>query len=168
MFIACRDEYQIQVYDIIKCQMSSHTIDCYKMLKAGNLNAEPRDCRPISMTVVDRATLWIGCENGQIIIVDVAKFPKVKNLDIIWRNNAAVRSISVTPRLNCGSASVVTSGKGFKSWLSSGEYGSEEGYEEENDGYVLIWDAELPKQKKHMLMEHQKRNELAAQMAYEE
>lgn len=171
IFVSCREEHQIRVYDNSKHKLTSNVIDCYDLIKnVYKNNIKPRDCRPISMKIVDLTTLWIGCENGQILILDVAKFPSIKTLDIFRRNNSAVRSISVTPRLNGASASIITSGKGFRPWKSSEKTDAKDGREEEErDGYVLVWDAELPKlKKKLMLTEHRKREDKAAQLPDEQ
>lgn len=168
IFASCREEHCIKVYDSNKILNNPNTIDCYEILKHYDNMVKPRDCRAISMAIVERSNLWIGCKNGYIIILDTTvTLSKVfKPLDVISRNKAAVRSITVTPRIGSGSSSVITSGQGFRSW-SAAQQQQKDVNKDELDGYVLVWDAELPKQKKHMRTEHRKRKEMAAEMACE-
>ena len=167
IFISCREDNIIKVYDSNKLINNPNNVNCYEILKRYDDKVTPRDCRAISMAIVERSNLWIGCKNGQIIILDAtAKLSKMlKPLDVISRNKAAVRSITVTPRIGNGSSSVITSGQGFRSWSATQKQKQQVMNKNELDGYVLVWDAELPKQKKHMLTEHRKRKELAAEMA---
>ena len=164
VFVICRELHQVKVFNGKDWTEPPEIIDCFEILKHEQEDVNERDCRAISVAIVERSHLWIGCQSGQVIILDVNTTKNSKPLNVITRSKSSVRSITVCPRLSVGaSLSVLTSGSGFRPWSNS----EQETEDDKMDGFVLVWDAELPKQKKHMLTEHKKREELAEQMAYE-
>lgn len=164
VFVTCREDHQVKIYNAKDWTEPPEIIDCFEILKREQDHVTQRNCRAISVAIVERRHLWIGCQNGQVIILDVNKTKNPNPLNVIARSKSSVRSITVCPRLSAGSSlSVLTSGSGFRPWSND----EQESEEDKLDGFVLVWDAELPKQKKHMLTEHKKREELAEQMAYE-
>ena len=165
VFVTCREDHQVKVYNAKDWTEPPEIIDCFEILKREQDQVTQRDCRAISVAIVERCYLWIGCNSGQVIILDVNNTKNEKPLNVITRSKSSVRSITVCPRLSAGSSlSVLTSGSGFRPWSNDDQESDDE---DKLDGFVLIWDAELPKQKKHMVTEHKKREELAQQMAYE-
>lgn len=161
-FVTSREDHRVKVFNLKDLTEPPEIIDCFQLLKQECEVTNERDCRAISVAIVERSYLWIGCENGQVIILDANKTKNAQALNVITRSKSSVRSITVCPRLSGASLSVLTSGSGFRPWSNA-----ELTTDDELDGFVLVWDAELPKQKKHMLTEHKKREDLAAQMAYE-
>ncbi|XP_066910752.1 leucine-rich repeat serine/threonine-protein kinase 2-like isoform X2 [Clytia hemisphaerica] len=166
VFVTCREDHQIKVYETSKLFISTcitDVIDCHEILQKEYATLTPRDCRPISMAIVESSNIWIGTESGHVIILDTNKTKNVEPLNIISRSKSTVRSITVCPRLGGGSQSVVTSGQGFWPWSSP--YTVQKDNKENLDGYCLVWDSELPKQKKHLLAVYKKREDEAKEMS---
>ena len=126
--------------------------DCSKTLKKNYPNISEHDCRIISLELVDNSSLWVGCGGGHVLIVDILK-PTFQVAAVISRHLGAVRSIISTPAVNGKPASVITAGQGFRPLLAFNN-------DVEESGFVLLWDADLLKLKKHLITEKKNRDEL--------
>lgn len=165
IFVACKDSHVISAYENDKVYQRPSIIDCHLLLRHNkDEDIIQRESRVLSMAIVDRNTMWVGCGNGNILILDAVNL-NASPLAVIARHKSYVRSINVMPRMCGRTAYVVTAGKGFNHWDGTTGGLFHDGDTSSDDGYVLVWDADLPKQKKTMSVEHQKRNDLAAKMA---
>ncbi|XP_057306115.1 leucine-rich repeat serine/threonine-protein kinase 2-like isoform X1 [Hydractinia symbiolongicarpus] len=160
VLISCKDSCVISVWDFENCDEAQSKIDCSQILidRYGNEKTE-RDCRVVTMTVVERV-LWVGCGGGDVILIDLLK-STYKPLAMFSRHTSAVRAIVVAPKLMGKSAAVITGGLGFRQL----QHLDQDDGNMKEFGFVLVWEADLVKQQKHMQGERKKRDELALQMA---
>ena len=118
------------------------TFDCAKVLGERFPGIDARDCRVQSLYHHDDA-LWIGCGGGHVVIIEPTANFRV--LAVVSRHTSAVRCIigaSIDAKEKHLSM-VLTGGVGFR------ERSQNFAEKESNFGYVLIWEAELPKQCAH-------------------
>lgn len=160
VLISCKDNCVISVWDFENCDEAQSKIDCSQILidRYGDERTE-RDCRVVTMTVVERV-LWVGCGGGDVILIDLLK-STYKPLAMFSRHTSAVRAIVVAPKLMGKSAAVITGGLGFRQL----QHLSQDDGNMKEFGFVLVWEADLVEQQKHMKGERKKRDELALQMA---
>ncbi|XP_065653536.1 leucine-rich repeat serine/threonine-protein kinase 2-like isoform X2 [Hydra vulgaris] len=131
--------------------------DCSEFLKKVYPNIIEIDCRVVTLELVDNSSLWIGCGGGHVIIVNILK-SLFQAATIVSRHLGAVRSIISTPKISGESVSVITGGQGFRPLLASNN-------DVEEFGFVLIWDANILKLKKHFMAQRKNRDELLTKLS---
>ena len=150
-YVACKESSVITVLDLSSSSTPPTDIDCFEILQNFNKKATVmRDSRVVSMCI-ERGVLWIGTGAGHIVLVDtVTRRPS----SILSRYTSAVRSIIAARSASGKPASVITGGLCSRQLQNNVE----------NYGYVLVWEADLAKQQKHLECERRKREELVQQM----
>ncbi|XP_065642153.1 leucine-rich repeat serine/threonine-protein kinase 2 [Hydra vulgaris] len=141
--------------------------DCSEILKKDYPNTIESDCCVTTLALVDTSSLWIGCGGGHLIIVNVLK-SFFQEATIILRHLGAVRSITSTPKHSGEPVSVITSGQGFRHFrhilaCSDDKFLIKNDVEECE--YILLWDAEVLKLKKHLTTETKNRDDLLTKLS---
>lgn len=156
LYISCKDESIVQVFDYID-MLPVNPIDCFQILLDQDPDITKKACRVVSMTSAEKESLWIGCGDGHIIVIDINNGAHTR-LTILHRHTSAVRSFAVAPKLPGKSCSVISGSMGYRHINDGAD-------NESNFGYIIVWDSELTKHQKHLEIDIKKREELAKQMA---
>lgn len=152
VWTSTKDSPYIDFWDISQPVLRG-TINCATIISMGTtIPRNSRDMRIVCM-LVEKNTLWVGLGTGHVIALSTKSRD---TLYVLKRHTGPVRCLAIAQRSSRHGKPVsllMTGGKGF---VERPGFKSND----QDFGYVLVWEADLAEQKKRLLDDKTKRQQM--------